>query len=111
LAGAVQFGHRHFGIYFKPKLSLYSDGLEYRGRRYVWSDVEFVDVHDPGRLSFLAGYPGGIPRMRIRLKDGSVIRINGRSLEKRGTKPRVGFWTSRSDAFEELVMVLKRHVA
>ena len=49
--------------------------------------------------------------MRIRLKDGSVIRINGRSLEKLGTKPRVGFWTSRSDAFEELVMVLKRHVA
>jgi hypothetical protein len=103
--GATIYGHRHLGIFFRPLLRADTTGFEYRGVRYRWNDVTSVDVHEFINL--------GTARFRatVQLTDGVRIRLNGRALEKRGVKPAIGFVSTRSDAFDELVTRLRQHAA
>jgi hypothetical protein len=104
------FGHRHLSFFFRPVVELTSDGFIYRGQRYPWSAVKTVDVSD-SPLRALAGFPAAIPRATITLEDGTQIHLNARVLERRDRKPKVGFWSHKSDAFDELVGLFKAHAA
>jgi hypothetical protein len=104
------FGHRHLSIFFRPLVEITANGFTYKGRGYSWNDVRTVEVSD-SPLRILAGYPAAIPRATITLTDGTKIRLNGRVLEKEGRKPKVGFSSSRSDAFDELIGLFKAHAA
>jgi hypothetical protein len=103
--GAMIFGHRHLGVFFRPLVVVDDSGFKYRGARYRWSDVTSVDVHEFVNL--------GTARFRatVILADGVKIRLNGRALEKHGVKPAVGFVSTRTDAFDELVTRFRQHAA
>jgi hypothetical protein len=101
--GATIYGHRHLGIFFRPLLRVDPTGLEYRGVRYGWNEVTSVKVHQ-----FLVLGPARF-RATVELADGVQIRLNGRALERRGVKPTVGFVSTRTDAFDELVAKLRQH--
>jgi len=104
------YGHRHLSFFFRPVVELTPDGFTHKGQRYAWSAVRTVEVHD-SPLRALAGYPASIPRATITLNDGTRIRLNARVLEQQGHDPRVGFFSSRSDAFDELIGIFKAHAA
>jgi hypothetical protein len=104
------FGHRYLSLFFRPLVAVSTRGFRYKGRDYRWDDIRNVDVSD-SPLKALAGYPAAIPRATITLSDGNVIRLNGRVLEKQGVKPKVGFFSSKSDAFNELVQIFRAHAA
>jgi len=98
------YGHRHLVFWFRPLVSVHANGFSYRGRLYSWSDIDSVDVLN------LTGVNAGAARYRaqIFLKDGSRIHLNCRALEKAGVKPKVGFLSTRSDAFDELLAIFQR---
>jgi len=103
--GATIYGHRHLGVFFRPLVAVDESGFEYRRAHYRWSDVTSVDVHEFVNL--------GTARFRatVTLANGVKIRLNGRALEKRGVKPAVGFVSTRTDAFDELVTRFRQHAA
>lgn len=104
------FGHRYLSMFFRPVIEITADGFVYKAQRYPWTAVKAVDVSDsPFRA--LAGFPAAIPRATITLVDGTQIRLNARVLERQGHKPKVGFWSHKSDAFDELVGLFKAHAA
>jgi len=104
------YGHCHLGLLFRPLVEVGVDGVLFDGRRYAWSDIERLEVYD---LPFdpLAGlfYAWGYPTATVYLKDGKKIRLQGRALEHRGVKAKVGFLSGKSDAFREILAVLESH--
>lgn len=104
------WGHRQLSIFFIPLLETGTDGFKYKGKAYGWNDVEKVSVWD-SEWHKLLGYPACMPRARVRLRDGKVIKLNGRALEKQGVKPKVGFSSNKSDAFDELLTLFQRDAA
>lgn len=104
------YGHRQLSIFFRPLVETSDTGFCFKGKQYGWNDVSDLSVWEPDvAFRSLLGYPAAIPRAKIFLKDGKKIRINGRVLEKKGRKPRVGFSSCKSDAFDELVALFKAH--
>jgi hypothetical protein len=103
--GTTVYGHRHLGVFFRPVVAVDDSGFQYRGSRYDWKDVTSVDVHELVNL--------GTARFRatVKLADGVKIRLNGRALEKQGVKPAVGFISTRTDAFDELITRFEQHAA
>jgi hypothetical protein len=53
--------------------------------------------------------PAAYPWAFIHFNDGKRIRVNGRALAKRGVKGKVGFLSSKSDAFEEVINTFRSH--
>jgi len=104
------YGHRQLSLFFIPLVETDANGFRYKGKFYGWDDVEKVSVWD-SEWQKLLGYPACMPRARIRLRDGKVIRLNGRALEKKGVKPKVGFSSNKSDAFDELLALFQREAA
>lgn len=104
------YGHRQLSIFFVPLLEADANGFIYRGKTYGWNDVEKVSVWD-SEWHKLLGYPACMPRARIQLRDGKIIKLNGRALEKKGVKPKVGFSSNKSDAFDELLALFQREAA
>ena len=98
------FGHRHLAFWFVPLLTVDEAGFTFKGHKYSWADVRSVDEYDLSKIN------AGAARFRARvlLTDGTPIHLNGRALEKAGVKPRIGFYTTRSDAFDELLAIFKR---
>jgi hypothetical protein len=103
------YGHRHLGFLFQPVVEVNDRGLRYKGREYSWSTIRRVEVHDspfdPVRM--FCRYPWAI----VHFSDGERVRLNGRALERQGEKPKVGFFSSKSSAFQELIIALKAHGA
>jgi hypothetical protein len=101
---AALYGHRHFGFWFRPLLAVDADGFSFKGRKYDWGDIDTVDVMN------LTGINAGVARYRaqIFLKDGSRIQLNCRALERAGVKPKVDFFSTRTDAFDELLAIFQR---
>ena len=97
-------------MFFRPLIEVSDEGFRYKDRHYVWREVRSIDVSD-SPWNILAGYFAAIPRATISLADGARIRLNGRALEKMGQKPHVGFSSSKSDAFDELLGIFKNHAA
>ena len=98
------FGHRHLAFWFVPLLTVDDSGSTFKGRKFSWADVRSVDEIDLSTINAgTARY-----RARIVLTDGTPIHLNGRALEKDGIKPRIGFFTTRSDAFDELLGMFQR---
>jgi len=85
-------------------------GLLFQGHQYGWNAIKRVEVRespfDP--MFWFFQLP---PWATVYLTDGKSIRLNGRALEKRGEKSHVGFFSSKSDAFQEVVETLKVHGA
>jgi len=99
------FGHRHLGFWFVPLVSIDPEGFTFKGRKYSWADIKSVDVWNLNLVNAgTASY-----RAQVYLKDGARIHLNCRALEKAGTKPSIGFLSTRSDAFDELLAVFQRH--
>ena len=101
---SMTFGHRHLAFWFVPLLTVDDSGFTFKGRTYSWADVRSVDELD------LSGINAGAARYRARivLTDGTPIHLNGRALEKAGVRPRVGFFSTRSDAFDELLGMFRK---
>jgi hypothetical protein len=102
----VIYGHRHFGFWFNPILSINLIGFEFKGKHYQWSDIVKINRYDS---IFLVFFLNNTPRSSIVLSDGKTIWINARALEKFGTKPKVSFFSCVSDAYEELMALLEKH--
>lgn len=99
-------------MFFRPLVAVDCSGFRFKGRTYSWNDIQAVRVWRPEPpLRWLLGYPAVIPRAMVILKNGKKIRVNGRALEKKGQKPQVGFTSSRSDAFDELVALFEGRAA
>jgi hypothetical protein len=103
-ATSTVYGHRHLAFWFVPVLATDSAGFTFDGRRYAWTDVQSVDEWDLRKLN------AGVAQFRARiiLSDGTRIHLNGRALEKAGVKPRIGFFTTRSDAYDELLAMFRQ---
>lgn len=106
---STEYGHLHLGFLFRPVLSVDQYGLNVRGRHYEWSEIDSVS-HTASGMLFAVGYPLGKPTMTIRFRDGSGVSIDSRSFCKRGERPRVGFFSGRSQTIDELLGVLERHL-
>ena len=100
------YGHRELGFFFRLLLEIDNEGITYKSRRYVWTDIVEVKESQSIMAKFFT-YPAGLPAATIKLRDGRNIRINGRTIEKHGKKPRIGFLSDRSDALDELLKVIK----
>jgi len=104
------YGHRHLGFFFRPVIEVDDRGLLFQGHQYGWNAIKRVEVRespsDPMFWFFQL-----TPWATVYLTDGKSIRLNGRALEKQGEKPKVGFFSSKSSAFQELIMSLKSHGA
>lgn len=103
------FGHRHFSLFFRPLIEVTANGFKYKGRDYAWEAIQRVEVRDSPLLLYF-WFPAA-PRATITLVDGKRIRLNGRALEKQGLKPSVGFYSAKSDAFNELIRIFRSHAA
>lgn len=103
------YGHRQLNMFFVTLLETAEDGFHYKGKTYGWADVESISVRDSAWHKLL-GYPACMPRARIRLNDGKTLCLNGRALEQKGIKPKVGFLSNKSDAFDELITLFQQQV-
>ncbi len=93
-------------LFFVPVLETHETGFIYKGKNYEWGDVKKVSVWDT-EWHKLLGYPACMPRARVHLNDGQKINLNGRALEKKGVRPKVGFSSNKSDTFDELIRLLR----
>ena len=105
------YGHRHLGFFFRPVVEVNDHGLRYRGREYTWNTIRKVEVRDSLFDPILRFSTPGYPWATIYFSDGEKVRLNGRALEKQGEKPKVGFFSSKSSAFQDLIVALKTHGA
>jgi hypothetical protein len=104
----MTYGHRHLGFYFKPLVEITDRGFRFRGITYTWQQVESVrSWKSPAFLNAGAARE----RATIALSDGRKIRLNCRALEKLGQRPRVGFFTTRTDAYDELLTLFGLNAA
>jgi hypothetical protein len=105
------YGHRHLGLFFRPLVEVREHGLVFSGAEYDWGAIERVEVYDSplDPLAWFSFVGGKSPTATVYLKDGKNIRLNARALEKRGVKPEIAFLSGKSDAFQELIAVLKSH--
>jgi hypothetical protein len=103
---AVTYGHRLFGN-FKPLLTIKSEGFEYKGGRYQWSDIEKLKRYDSLFWS-LVFYQAGTPLAYIFLRNGERIRIRGRVLEREAAKSNVAFVRGATSAYDELMELIQQ---
>jgi hypothetical protein len=96
------YGHRQLSIFFVPSVAVNDGGFAYKGKQYSWNDVRTIRTWG-SPIAFHGCFETGMPGARIQLSDGRAIRLHGRTLEREGSRPNVGFLSSRSDAFDELV--------
>ncbi len=98
------YGHRHLKWWFHPFLTITQSGFTFRGKEYSWSDVVAVKEQD------FTGFNWGTAKFRawITLSDGQRIALNCRALELAGSKPKVNFLSTKTDAYEELVEKMRR---
>lgn len=104
----VIYGHRHFGFWFKPILLVTPNGFEFKGKHYQWNDIVRINPHDSIVYLFLFNKT---PRSSIVLSDGKRIWINARALEKQGVKPHISFFSCISDAYEELMALIRNKIS
>lgn len=97
------YGHRHLGVFFQSLVTTDEKGFQFRGKKYRWTDVRSVDVSEFANI--------GAARFRatVYLADEVKIHLNGRALEKQGVKPKVGFFSTRTDAFDELLALFRQY--
>lgn len=105
------YGHRHLGFFFRPVVEVNSDELRFKGRQYGWITIRRIEVHDAHFDPTLGFSTPGYPWATVYFSDGERLRLNGRALEKQGEKPEIGFFSQKSDAFQELIVALKAHAA
>ena len=101
----VIYGHRHLGLFFKPLVSTDAAGFDYDQTRYRWNDVASVEIHE------ISNFGAARSRATVKLNDGARIHLNGRALERQGKRPVIGFLSTRTDAFDELVARFRQHAA
>jgi hypothetical protein len=97
---ALTYGHRHLWFLFRPVLETTDRGFRYRGIDYSWGQVASVSIW---KASPFLNAGTARERATITLSDGNRIHLNCRALEKLGDRPRVGFFTTRTDAYDELL--------
>jgi hypothetical protein len=93
------YGHRQLSLFFFPLLETRENGFTFKGKRYTWKDVERVEVWQEWWPPFSMVVVEYVPRGRITLKDGNMIKINGRAFEKKDAPLDSGY----SSAFDELI--------
>ena len=104
----LTYGHRHLGVWFVPLVQVTDRGFVYRGKQYQWNNVAAVDTWT---APFFINVGAARSRATVRLTDGRKIRLNCRALEKFGERPKVGFISTRTDAYDELVTLFTQAVA
>jgi hypothetical protein len=100
------YGHRQLNLFFKELFEMTDDGIKYKGKKYLWDDIQKVK-RAPGSYAVNLCYPGA----KIYLNDGKKIWINGRLFTKAGEKPHfkvLAFFTGESETFSEFLELMKR---
>ena len=105
------YGHRHLGLFFRPLVEVNEHGLRFSGHDYNWKDIKRVEVRDSPLDPMVWFSSTWYPWATVYLSDGKSIRLNGRALEKSGERAKVGFFSSKSDAFQEVIVAFKSHGA
>ena len=98
------FGRRHLFFWLVPIIEVNPTGFMYKGNPYRWADVKSVTEVN----LFLSFDKRSKYRARINLVDGARIEMDCRFVEEIGKKPKVGFWSTRTDAYEELLALMQR---
>ena len=103
------YGHRQLSLFFIPLLEVYDDGFNFKGKSYTWADIVDISVRKPP-IAFHGCLNLGMPGANVYLRDGRIIKLAGRTLEKKGIKPIVDFISSQSNAFNELTDLFKSKI-
>ena len=106
------YGHRHLNFFFEPLFTILEDGFVTNKKTYNWKDVEQLDSWKPSseKIQSMMANSGISPSTVVRLKDGTSVKINARSLEKKGKKETAGFLSGKTLAYDELVETLEMKV-
>lgn len=105
------YGHRQLSFFFVKVLDLTEDGFTFKEKFYTWNDIKVIDVTRGSFVLSAFVFPGGTPRVRVKLADGKVININGRALERADKKPKINKFSGESDAFLELISLLEKNTS
>ena len=105
------YGHNQFNLFFVSLIRIHNDGFFFKDKKYSWRDVKDVYVYDPfPDLGGIFG-TGTTPRATIVLNDGKKCKIHARVFVKKGVKSKVGFFSGKSDAFDEIISLFKKYAA
>ncbi len=105
------YGHNQFNLFFVPLIKVYDHGFLFKDKRYSWRDVKEVLIWDP--FPGLGGIFGTrtMPKATIVLCDGKKIKIHARVFVKKGVKSKVGFFSCKNEAFDEIIALFKKYSA
>ena len=103
------YGHYFLSFIFRPVVELNEKGFIYKNRQYDLKDISSVQESSSLFLNYFL-FPVGTPKAKVILKDGSVIKLNGRVLGVKGEKMHVNFVTNKSVHFEELVALFQSEI-
>lgn len=106
------YGHRHLSFFFEPLFTVLEDGFETNKKSYQWNDVEQLDTWKPSseKVQNLMANSGISPSTKLRLNDGTSIKINARALEKKGKRESADFLSGKTPAYDELLQTLEMKV-
>ncbi|MDA8428119.1 MAG: hypothetical protein M0T70_02580 [Geobacteraceae bacterium] len=105
------YGHRQLSCFFVKVLDVTEDGFTFKEKFYTWNDIKVIDVTRGSFVLSALVFPGGTPRVKVKLADGKVININGRALERVDKKPKINKFSGESDAFLELISLLEKNTS
>jgi hypothetical protein len=100
------YGHLQFNLFFKELFIMTDNGIQYKGKEYLWNDVQKIK-RTIGSYAVNLCYPGA----KIYLNDKKKIWINGRIFRKAGDKLHFkpsGFLTGESKTFSEFIELMKQ---
>ena len=76
----------------------------------IFRSADFSSVFGDVDLGGIFG-TGTTPRVTIVLNDGKKIKIHARVFAKKGVKSKVGFFSGKSDAFNEIITLFRKYLA
>lgn len=95
------YGKRQLSVFFSPVVETRTNGFIFKGRQYIWTDVERIEVWEGARFPMRA--MPTVPMALIWLRDGKAISIKSVAFEKKGEPLKDGY----SSAFDELIALLR----
>lgn len=95
------YGNRQLSVFFLPVVETRANGFIFKGKQYIWTDVERIEVWEGARFPMRA-LPT-VPMALIWLRDGKTIGIKSVAFEKKGEPLMNGY----SSAFDELIALFK----
>ena len=100
-----KYAHKHLDLFCIHLFSIDDTGIEYKRKKYRWSDIENIKILKEGD-----GYgllEGNIfERLRIYLNDGKIIKINSRVLVEKNSNRKIDFLSGKNNIYIQLLNII-----